>query len=387
MYPSMDIPLVPWWAVAQEATPYTHPQGDIPPFTLLPLHLLAANVASDFQFENGTSEVSACKAWHCTCCGKLNLLHNMRLQRCDHCQTANHLPPVAVDYVRGHRTTAPTNWPWDRPTKGINSNSQGSTDGSLAFSFDFGDGVMANHLFTCNAESLQEDPNRLFRDIQVDVELAWRAGQVMGSCYTYVAGSSFVGGHIACPWTEVPDCITKARLLMQNRCSALGNFVVSAINNLQIHAWMKPGSKKGCLLSVKDSAVIMLCLGADVELDIVPRSQYIDATQGADDPSRACVSAETLSDVTEEMAAPPDKDEVDMDISEDEVDEEGDRDMDNPHGVFGMLPKVTGKSVTRRIAKESLFITLVHGDILRLTGDDFECTLRRTGISMVLVGT
>lgn len=116
----------------------------------------------------------------------------------------------------------------------------------------------------------------------------------------------------------------------------------------------------------------MLCLGADVELDIVPRSQYIDATQGADDPSRACVSAETLSDVTEEMAAPPDKDEVDMDISEDEVDEEGDRDMDNPHGVFGMLPKVTGKYVTRRIAKESLFITLVHGDILRLTGDDFE---------------
>ncbi|OSX64014.1 hypothetical protein POSPLADRAFT_1179620 [Postia placenta MAD-698-R-SB12] len=56
VYPSMDIPLVPWWAVAQEATPYTHPQGDIPPFTLLPLHLLAANVASDFQFENGTSE-------------------------------------------------------------------------------------------------------------------------------------------------------------------------------------------------------------------------------------------------------------------------------------------------------------------------------------------
>jgi len=272
-------------------------------------------------------------------------------------------------------------------------------DKSRLFSYQFAPAIIIKHLFTCNLDSLQQEPDRLFRDLQVNVELVWcnpKEVPTVGSCHTYHVGDELANTSSITPWNDVPECVMKARGLMERRCSVAEPDTTLVINSMSVHGWMKAGRRKGCvsssdnedlqsaefqsqgcLLPAKHAKFVLLCLGADVELLIYQR---------ADSDEKRAEGAVELSanDQIEDVLVGDDDVDAAMDVGLESVEDH------DPSTIVlasststAPVSHTTGKATA---PQETLFITLVHGDILILEGSDFEYTMRRTGMSIVVVG-
>jgi len=253
-------------------------------------------------------------------------------------------------------------------------------DKSRLFSYQFAPAIIIKHLFTCNLDSLQQEPDRLFRDLQVNVELVWcnpKEVPTVGSCHTYHVGDELANTSSITPWNDVPECVMKARGLMERRCSVAEPDTTLVINSMSVHGWMKAGRRKGCLLPAKHAKFVLLCLGADVELLIYQR---------ADSDEKRAEGAVELSanDQFEDVLVGDDDVDAAMDVGLESVEDH------DPSTIVlasststAPVSHTTGKATA---PQETLFITLVHGDILILEGSDFEYTMRRTGMSIVVVG-
>lgn len=102
----------------------------------------------------------------------------------------------------------------------------------------------------------------------------------------------------------------------------------------------------------------MLCLGADMELNIIPSSGYSK-------------SENIVRRLAREDDEHDDSDLADADSSDEEA-----------LATRFAPPKVAGPSKMKK-ETESMFFTLVHGDMLMLSGDDFEVSSSSTLERMV----
>lgn len=113
-------------------------------------------------------------------------------------QADNGMSPISVTHVRNMFNIAPVAFPWDRYPSAIVSCSsrEDSTTGYKSFCYLIRDNatpvvgnVSVTHLFTGNESHLQEEPTKLWMDLQRDVPLVWQsvdtslaAGTCVGTC-------------------------------------------------------------------------------------------------------------------------------------------------------------------------------------------------------------
>lgn len=179
---------------------------------------------------------------------------------------------------------------------------------------------------------------------------------------------------------DTPDPLSALRGLMEGLVSGSSTTQTFTLDELTILAWHGAGHRKVMLnfcshlrlyalkqafhfksppLPAKEKSIAMLCLGADVELvfKLEPAGSLKSRTRSN---TRGVHVAHTP-----------------LIHSEDEEDEY----MDEDEPVTGLFDiersvSVSGppKSVPKKMKKNEdvLFITLVHGDMVLLSGDDFE---------------
>ncbi|KAF5388783.1 hypothetical protein D9757_005670 [Collybiopsis confluens] len=144
--------------------------------------------------------------------------------------------------------------------------------------------VVAQHIFTCNDTMLQEEPTELFTSIQ-DVLILQKAGVSGTPYFSYVAGivpnDSFASGFTTSdirpvPWNNVPPCVEQARDLMQHLSAAYGEIAEEfRIDQLTVIGWTATGKKKGAsCLRAKEKAIMILSLGHEIGIRIVPKSGF-----------------------------------------------------------------------------------------------------------------
>ncbi|EJF64384.1 hypothetical protein DICSQDRAFT_167541 [Dichomitus squalens LYAD-421 SS1] len=172
-------------------------------------------------------------------------------------------------------------------------------------------------MFSRNHTAVQAQPTQLFFELQVEVEL------------------------VAEPVEKVGRVV---------------------INRLVIWAWRTSGNRKGLTLDAAQSPVVILCLGADVELTFFcPREP--DARRTAHR-HKAKSSKKVVGTGYE----------IDGDY------------QDEKHATRSVAKKrATGRRGQH--AEEALTTTLVHGDLLVMEGVVFEYTLKKTGMSILLIGS
>ncbi|KAI0358137.1 hypothetical protein OH77DRAFT_1518859 [Trametes cingulata] len=389
----------PWWMTPSPPHPLLHPTHGLGtvsmqhPFTLLPLRFYAPPE----QIVCTDADVKAWRGWHCTCCGKLNLQRNLCYQKCDSCSAPNGLPPISVEYVRQVRGTDPIAFPWDRHDHSVSCDTMEGPESLRQFTYTLGPKAFVHHMFTRNRPEPQEEPTRLFRDLQADVEFVGELGSspgragskgsnATGPYFTCVFGTSSAlrsGAHASWP-SEVPSSVSRARELMLRRGQVRSGSPPLEINCLIMTAWRASGNKKGCKFAAESSPVVLLCLGADVELTFWGQQE----TTGP-----AVVASSPPDDIAE---AADEDDVIIVDDSRMEVEEELPDEADSAPAPARSVsaatngsapPKKKGKGGTAGSKKmELLMVTLVHGDMLVVHGAAFEYSMKRTGMSIVLVG-
>ncbi|KAI1796785.1 hypothetical protein LXA43DRAFT_1089860 [Ganoderma leucocontextum] len=376
--------LLPWWMEdpfgpqsVQGADPA--PSGDATisdnmdmslqhPYTLLPLHFFAPPSQSG----------GGATGWRCMSCGRLNVQRNLCVQRCGSCSTSNGLAPLAVEDVRQFRGTDPVTFPWNRHAESVTveSSSSEAPEGLRRFTYKITDGAFVHHLFTRNHTAVQAQPTQLFHDLQAEVELeAEHVAKVARGAPSVSYGAQFgnasgVNVKSISGWpSDVPACICRARELMLRRARLDAASSALAINSLTISSWRSAGNKKGLVFAAAQSPVVVLCLGADVELTFPPPRQGGASRNLAlkRKPSRPTRGTNDIED----------------DMDEDYLTDTAHSVEPTPRSTMKKQPK--GPKGERTDA--TLMITLVHGDLLVMQGAAFEYSLKKTGMSILLFGS
>ncbi|KIK68865.1 hypothetical protein GYMLUDRAFT_34854 [Collybiopsis luxurians FD-317 M1] len=144
--------------------------------------------------------------------------------------------------------------------------------------------IVAKHIFTCNDARLQEEQTELLSLIQENVILQ-KNGPADTPYFSYVAGivpdnsfaSHFINSGIKPdPWADVPTCIGQTRDLMQHVWTVYGEMTQpSCVDQVTVLGWTVTGKKKGeFLLQAKQKGIIIMSLGHEVGIKIVPKSGF-----------------------------------------------------------------------------------------------------------------
>ncbi|OCH96270.1 hypothetical protein OBBRIDRAFT_830158 [Obba rivulosa] len=383
----------PWWTGASCVTPADLNTILVKPF-MIPQYLLSADLLLQEAFQSSAAE-EVSTGWYCVGCGKLNVQRNFRFQKCDHCLLGNdsRIPAVDADVVRDGYKIAPASYPFDRHADGITLSTMTAADGMRVFRYQMNGVGVVTHLFTGNVDALLQYPSELFKQFQASVELVSRGlktGVAAGPYYTYFAGSHVEYDPLSMAWSKVPECVANARDLMVSNGLAYGTRAVFSIDQLTVLAWTKCGSRRGCIVSAKDTDVAIFCLGADVELSISLKSptSYSGSTSRAD-PGRNGVPDRTASGFEQERVSfieeESDLGVADIDIRAFDADggQEGSTNVTSVSAAASSKVRkgewVTGTSHRKPV---SLVTTLAHGDMLVFSGDEYEYSLKRTGMSI-----
>ncbi|KAK7686282.1 hypothetical protein QCA50_010506 [Cerrena zonata] len=356
-------PSTPWW---MPQPPSEEPIMVQHPFSVLP---------SVFTFHQSSrsgsdlitiSEPIIRKGWHCNDCGKLNVQRYFSFQRCSTCLTPNGMSPVGAMYTRDPHNTAPITLPSDKyPSSVMSTQIKNEENGLRTFVYSVGARAVVKHFFTCNEKHLQQYASELFKEFQISVKLEWQGAKTTlaaGPYFTYLAGSDHEQGHASETWDRIPNCVDSSRKTVEN-------LIQEQLENLTVLAWYVSGNRKSPTpLPAKDRSVTILNLGADVELTLYPVSGFPNNKESS--------QPLLLSSVpTIEQLVLPEDDHDHMMLDErmrwrllaySEIEQAV---------PMGSLEKeaVLGKGKAKnRVKGEEMFITLVHGDVLQLSGDDFE---------------
>ncbi|KAH9847311.1 hypothetical protein C2E23DRAFT_849217 [Lenzites betulinus] len=364
----------PWWmspspgalpletgGPTEDTAPLQHP------YSLLPLHFLAAPA----QFVCTDADVKTWRGWHCTSCGRLNLQQNLCLQKCAGCSMSNSLPPISAEYTRQVRGTDPIAFPWDRYPDFVSCISADGVAGLRRFTYCWDASATVHHMFTRNRVEVQAEPTRLFSDLQADVELVsepvGKGRTASANGLYYIASFAFDRRGVSRN-VGIPASVTRARELMIQHVRALSVSPTWPINHLTISAWRTAGNKKLSVFLAERSPVVLLCMGADVELTFWRRRA-----------SEA--QAMTLHSISIAGADEMSEDAL-IDIGDDTLD---DAEFAPAGESVSTAPKPKAKT-GRKNMEEIMMTTLVHGDLLVVYGAVFEYTIKRTGMSIVLLG-
>ena len=287
----------------------------------------------------------------------------------------------------------------DRSVAGVAWSASDAPDGLRDFTYSLSDTAFVHHIFTRNHSDVQEEPTRLFHDIQAHVEVpsasaartgAIRSHNVYSVDYLSSRSAGKSPGKAQRRWPSThPECVSRARTLMLRR-SRLGTRAADlTINALTITAWRRAGNKKvsmhsvwqhsvcgwislitdwnicfvwqGQTLAAKDAPVVVLVLGADLELSF-------SRVAPSGHPSPPLSAAAAPQRVYGPPPAPADDD-------GDEDGREGDgspADEDAPNAPLPTGPTTKKQKTSKGKDDEALMVTLVHGDMLVVEGAVFE---------------
>ncbi|KAM5532210.1 hypothetical protein V8D89_014110 [Ganoderma adspersum] len=293
------------------------------PYTLLPLHFFAP----PSQTGGGAT------GWRCTSCGRLNVQRNL------------------------HREHVET------------SSSEGP-EGLRRFTYKITDGVFVHHLFTRNHTTVQAQPTKLFHELQGEVELeAEPVVKIARGAPSVSYGAQFgnpsnVAAKSSAWPSDVPACVSRARDLMLRRGRLTDASPDVEISSLTVSSWRSAGNKKGLAFAAAQSPVVVMCLGADVELTFPPPRRAVARHNSA--PKR---------NTSRPARAPKDvEDDVDEILLSDTACKEG--------PASRSVAKKRSKGAKGERTDAALMITLVHGDLLVVQGAAFEYSLKKTGMSV-----
>ncbi|GJE93213.1 Zn(II)2Cys6 transcription factor [Phanerochaete sordida] len=372
-------PSHPWWR-----HPSASPVADMDepsPYSLLPMHLRSQFDKPSFE-PTVASEVIISKGWHCVKCGRLNVQRLLCFQKCETCQFGNDALPVDALYVRDPHKMTPDATPVDTYPENVTvSTHEGEKGGVRTFVYSIGDSTKIKHIFTCNRAKTQVAANKLFIDIQMEVPLVWQGAKTKiasGPYFACLIGVGHEGHPPSIGWTQVPPTVKLAREIMETWAMKYAQEEHFRIDQLTIIAWHVAGSRKGTVLPNRGRTIGMLCLGADLELTITPKRGFPVQTSRSDSKQPDRASARQAGPVA-----------MKVDESDDEFRAVFDgplSDSSDDEALSSRRPPKTQVKVEKK-STQSMLITMVHGDILLLSGDEFEYALHRTGMGMLLVGT
>ncbi|KAG1897170.1 uncharacterized protein F5891DRAFT_1050741 [Suillus fuscotomentosus] len=385
-------------------------------FSFLPLDLLASFKPSEC-FPRG---------WYCRDCGMLNAQRYFRHQICQSstCKrklergkaTTNadalicHIDPLQA--LRGPHHRLPIRDPLDCAPSSV---------GKL---IPLNSGVRVQHVFTGNQEMLQQDATKLLLDIQKDVILSRSDLHSMYPCCLASKTCEFLVSGPYFTWStkldhgnicsgdpagqpEISRLVFDIQDILLHYMQAYGEVDDANINHIMIQAWVTPGSKRGAVFHAKSHVVIIICLGAEVVMNLVPKRGFTEIPiESAEDcmeiDRERILSASQLADdgCSETLASAA------VIVPDDCRQTGGDPDVTNqpdsaslalgeasgPSGNVGDAKAAgKGKGITggkkSKPAPLELSMTLVHGDAIILEGDDFEYQIKRSGTTILLIGS
>ncbi|THH18929.1 hypothetical protein EW146_g2157 [Bondarzewia mesenterica] len=220
------------------------------------------------------------------------------------------------------------------------------------------DAPLVRHVFTANLSKLQREPSEIFEMIQREVKLERAVGGAVFSLTVDFPSSSSslpIGesGRSGGGVEGLPKNVLKAKGLMEYLARTYGeDSGASGMVRLTVRAWVGALKTRDTFCAT-DRRVAVLCMGADTAFSFfVPdASSEVVATEGGDDDGggERSVSVSTSA-------------------------------KGKGKGKMVQATKKKGKS------REALRVNMLHGDMMILSGGDFEYTMTRTGMCMLIIG-
>ncbi|KAI0330954.1 hypothetical protein GY45DRAFT_1249860 [Cubamyces sp. BRFM 1775] len=361
----------PWW-METSAAATSAPIAPMHPYTLLPLQFFAPPAL--------------------LVCTEAD--RNLCFQMCSSCSTGNGLQPISVEYVRQVRGTDPVSLPWDRYGDVVICGSSDGPDGLRRFTYVLGNAQMAHHLFTRNRAEAQEEPSRLFSELQAEIELvpesAAKSKSANGPYYiSHYSASAFQqstnnpNGFLP---SATPQSVRSARELMLRRAWGYPGSDKLNASSLVIRAWRTAGNRKGCIFAAETVPIALMCLGADVEFTFWRRrtpaeryqAEYLgqsasapitltdDPSDGLDEAAGYSTAIRSANNATPIQSASGPTTSLSV----------------NNGAARSAGPSRNGGKSIRDAPEDVLMVTLVHGDVLVVHGGTFEYSIKRTGMSI-----
>lgn len=257
--------------------------------------------------------------------------------------------------------------------------------------------VWIKHVFTGNIAQLQVMATELLRDVQKNVDLFRDVRDPSSPFFEYcsdlpVDGANGMGDG------GVPRCLVKAGEFITKRAVLYAEvpkekMVVSAV---EVLAWLVAGGRKGQdIMRAKHSPMAVMCLGSDVVMCLSPQSKKVveggsftlkkqksagaaASTSGAKQmKGKAAMNRQVDGDDVSGLLS------VDQGIDEDESMEDA---TQEDFAGEGNLPSSSRAPAAAKLAEGTVQITMVHGDVLVLSGDDFAYSLKRSGTGILIFG-
>ncbi|KAJ3530412.1 hypothetical protein NM688_g7713 [Phlebia brevispora] len=372
----------PWWRGAGPS-PDVESKEDL--HRLLPSELHQGTDV-EYDAEPSFSDMSCPRSWYCASCGMLNVQRFFCFQPCASCGAGNGRGALDAGVVREpHRVTLHSDedlWSPGSMNRSVvrlvpgDGAEQDQAFNILTYSPMSTDSVKVAHISTCNWATLQKVPDELFKDFQMQVPLApqeTKNRQRSTRYYTYLSGEKDTM-NAAVPWSLVPSCVTRAKEYMEAHCRQAFQDNGFAVGFLTTLAWYSKGSEKSRYTDARTDKVIMMCLGADVDLAVTPCST-LHAVEGDTQHLSSALPGPSLP--AEVLNGLHTLDTMDTDSEEDVP-----LSVAHPRVVSATSASTAPVSGAKPKKGSEVFITLVHGDMLILSGDEFQWSLKRTGMSL-----
>lgn len=388
----------PWWIdpVEKEAVPVkTSRDLSTLYFSFLPLDLLAGFKPSEC-FPRG---------WYCRDCGMLNAQRCFRHQICQssRCKrkvergkaTTNdnalicHIDPLHA--LRGPYHRLPIRDPIDSAPLSVGKIDSSWDDMMRNLTYQVNSGVRVQHVFTGNQEILQQDATQLLLNIQKDVILS--RSDLHSPYFTWSTKLDHGSGDPA-EQPEIPRLVFDIQNILLRYMQAYGEVNDANINHIMIQAWATPGSRRGAVFNAKSHVVTIICLGAEVVMNLVPKGGFAEipiesAADHMEIDSERILSATQLVDdgcsetrATAAVVVPDGRSQTGLNTAT----EPDPASLALGDGKAAGKGKGIGGKKSKQAPLE-LSVTLVHGDAIILEGDDFEYQIKRSGTTILLIGS
>ncbi|KAG2143760.1 uncharacterized protein EDB93DRAFT_1154582 [Suillus bovinus] len=374
-------------------------------FSFLPLDLLAGFKPSEC-FPRG---------WYCRDCGMLNAQRYFRHQICQSSKckrkleqgkaTTNdndlicHIDPLQA--LRGPHHRLPIRDPLDYAPSSVGKIDTSWDDMMRNLTYQVNSGVRVQHVFTGNQEILQQDATKLLLDIQKDVILS--RSDLHSPYFTW--STKLDHGHICSGdppgQPEIPRLVFDIQDILLHYMQTYGEVNNANINHIMIQAWVTPGSKRGAVFNAKSHVVTIICLGAEVVMNLVPKRGFTEIPiEGAEDrmeidSERILSASQLVDDGCSETLASGAVINCRQAGGDPNVMNQPDPlalgEACGPSGNLGNAKAAgKGKGAGGKKSKQApleLSMTLVHGDAIILEGDEFEYQIKRSGTTILLIGS
>ncbi|KAH7919449.1 hypothetical protein BV22DRAFT_860635 [Leucogyrophana mollusca] len=238
-------------------------------YSFLPLDLLAKFTPSE-NFPRG---------WWCRDCGLVNAQRYLRHQICgsSSCKALSDDGKYkgladSLQALRDPHHTLPLLMPQDSAPPEVPTVVSSWEDSMRTIVYEVNENAAVKHIFTGNQQDPQEEPTQLLQAIQQDVLILRR--EYSSPYFTHLTTAAALCDAEAIPWFGAPPCIVQARDLMLHYAHVYGETEEADINEVLTQAWVTAGSKKGRVFRARDSPIMLLSLGAEVTLNLVPKGGF-----------------------------------------------------------------------------------------------------------------